>query len=125
MAAALRPAMQTGKGDGGVKAKTGCLICGEEDHYKRNCPQIKKQKVVAEEFVGTCHRCDKFGHKAAQCRLQFKNDGTPLSGNGQSSTRMGGTRTRSFPTAMAVSTISEPPQAAPQESIWPWDKTSL
>jgi len=72
IAAALRPAMQTGKGDRGVKAKTGCLIYGEEDHYKRNCPQIKKQKVVADEFVGTCHRCDKFGHKAAQCRSQLK-----------------------------------------------------
>jgi len=66
MAAVLRPAMQTGKWDRGVKAKTGCLICGEEDHYKRNCPQITKQKVVADEFIGTCHRCDRFGHKAAQ-----------------------------------------------------------
>jgi len=124
-AAALRPAMQMGKGDRGAKAKTGCLICREEDHYKRNCPQIKKKKVVAEEFVGTCHRCDKFGHKAAQFRSQFKKDGIPLSGNGQSSTRIGGARTRKFPTAMAVSMSSEPPQVAPQESIWLWDKTSL
>jgi len=89
--------MQTGKGDRGAKAKTGCLICGEEDHYKRNCPQIKKQKVVADEFVGKCHRCDKFGLKAAQCRSQFKKDGTYLSGKGQSSVRMGGHEDKKVP----------------------------
>lgn len=70
-------------------------------------------------FGGTCLRCEKFGHRASECRSWFKKDGTPLPGNGQSHA-LGGMGTNKYPQAMAVSTSSVQPPAEVLGSTWPW-----
>ena len=79
LAAALTKA-QTSKGDNRVS--NVCFKCGQVGHFKKQCPQKnpgqQSQSTTHAASVGMCKRCDKFGHKAADCRSKFKRDGTPL-----------------------------------------------
>uniref|UniRef100_A0A8D0FGS4 Gag polyprotein n=1 Tax=Strix occidentalis caurina TaxID=311401 RepID=A0A8D0FGS4_STROC len=126
LAAALRPVTSQGKGDPRLKnarKKEGCFSCGKPDHFKRQCPQAKKATITV-PFAGTCNRCDKFGHKASECRSKFKKNGSPLLGNSSQSTFPGGVKTLKFTQVAAALTSSQQPPKEVQASIWPWELTS-
>ena len=69
-----------GKGKGGKgKGFQGCAICGEEGHWKWECPKNTEKgtgkakgakggnKGKGGGFQGSCFNGGKFGHTAAEC----------------------------------------------------------
>uniref|UniRef100_A0A8B9YZY9 CCHC-type domain-containing protein n=1 Tax=Buteo japonicus TaxID=224669 RepID=A0A8B9YZY9_9AVES len=69
------------------KGNESCHRCGQLGHLRRACPQRmatqprsmpELTKSSQSNFPGVCNKCNKFGHKASDCRSRFKKDGTPL-----------------------------------------------
>ncbi|KAF4802535.1 hypothetical protein TURU_024876 [Turdus rufiventris] len=70
MAAALKPLVQQKRGNTSQK----CFKCGFPGHLQVQC-QVKiakkgKAPVPSPGFPGVCLRCDKYGHRASECRSQ-------------------------------------------------------
>ncbi|KAH6582066.1 hypothetical protein BASA61_008692 [Batrachochytrium salamandrivorans] len=67
-----------------------CLLCGNEGHWARDCPDSKEKGVDVKS--GKCFKCGSFGHLARFCRGP---DTKPVSGS-TSLGRMVGHTVRSF-----------------------------
>ncbi|NXL68578.1 GAK10 protein, partial [Chordeiles acutipennis] len=78
-------------------AAAKCFFCGQEEHFKRNCPEKNKKDLgpagQGKQYVQLCPRCQKGYHWSNQCRSKFDRQGNPLSekipGNGKRYVRSG------------------------------------
>lgn len=120
LAAALTKVNKSGTGN--KIPYTSCFQCGQTGHLRKQCPQRllrqQSQTVPASPFAGTCRRCDKFGHKANECRSKFKKDGSPLQGNGMSHVGGAATSLINPPATVAASSTCSQPLLEAQESTW-------